>query len=203
MARSDEAIEIGAQRRAAVGRERRAHPAGLRGVPRRLQIALRPRGRRQPVRRRAAARVRRQLLVHPRADPLIDALPLDLGPRLRVAIERARPPVEHALARVAGQQVAGCAAPSRTPRRRRRTRRRRYSASPRPTMYSARSRGAKRCGSIRRSRSRALVRSSDAALSRNRSRYARAATRSAASARAGVRRACSAALTAASNCRWL
>ena len=48
-----------------------------------------------------------------------------------------------------------------------------YNASPRPTMKSTRSSGAKRAGLRRRRRSRALARSSDAALSRNRSRYAR------------------------------
>ena len=50
--------------------------------------------------------MRRQLRVHAVANPLVDALPLDLGPRLRLAIDRARPPVEHALARLAGQRVA-------------------------------------------------------------------------------------------------
>jgi len=76
-------------------------------------------------------------------------------------------------------------------------------ASPSPTMNSVRSMESKRCGLRRRRRSRALTRSADAALSRNRSRYARAAIRSARSATAGVRCASSAAINAASNRCWL
>ena len=109
----------------------------------RLQIALRARRGRQPVRRRCrcrgCARARLRIRV---ADPLVDRLPVDLRPRPRVAIERARPPVQHALARV-GRHAGRALCEHRVEHGRppRRTTPSKYSASPRPTMYSARSRG--------------------------------------------------------------
>ena len=185
-----EAIEIVAQRGAAVAGERRAHPAGLRRVPRRLQIALRrgprPRASTPPSRCRAASPARR-----PSGRGSADRRP---AARCRAAAarrDRARSPTSRARVR----------APRPPARRRRRapTRTRsaaapddpsKYSVSPSPTMNSMRSRGveplADRAGAAARAR---WSRSSDAALSRNRSRYARAAIRSALSARAGVSRA--------------
>ncbi len=169
-----ETIEIGAQRRAVIGGERRAHPGGHRRVPRRLQIALR-RARRRPASRRPGRwpdRVASSSLCIRVTDALIDcAVPIDLRARLGVAVEGARPPVEHALARVTGQQIApDSSTDSKHARPRRRTRSSKNSSSPRPTMYSARSRAGKRCGSMRRRRSRALTRSSVAELARKRSR---------------------------------
>ena len=101
---------------------------------------------------------------------LIDRAAVDLGARPGVAIERARPPVEHALARVDRQRDRASPAPMSKTRRGRAGRSSKYSVSPRPTMNSIRSRGRSAAGSRRRRRSRALVRSSAAALARKRSR---------------------------------
>src|SRR5205807_9302175 len=46
-----------------------------------------------------------ELRRHPLANVLIDALPLEIAARPRVAIERAGPPVEHALPRVADERA--------------------------------------------------------------------------------------------------
>ena len=118
MARGHQTIQIAAQLRAAVRCQRCAHPAGERGIPGGLQIALRARRRRKPVRRRAAAGMKRQLVFEPCAHLLIHALAIDLGPRPRVAVERRRPPVQHVLARGTRQQIA--AAQNRVEDRRRR-----------------------------------------------------------------------------------
>jgi hypothetical protein len=78
-------------------------------APRSLAIGARthlaPRGRRQPVRRRRASRIGADLELHPVANLLIHGLPLEIGPRARVAIERAGPPVEHTLTRVRREMV--------------------------------------------------------------------------------------------------
>ena len=190
---------------------RRGRPPAARGpsrpAPRPTPPADRPAPRAAAASQYAAAPLagmRRQLLVHARRG-CADRPPAGRSPGAACA-SRSSALAHQSSTRSRASPVSRsrlAQRSDRTRRRRRRTRRRRYSASPRPTTYSVRSRGGKRCGSSRRSRSRALARSSAAALARKRSRYARAATRSAASARAGVRRAWSAASIAASNCPWL
>ena len=95
------------QRHTVVARQRRTHPRGLSGIPRRLKIALASRRSRGPVRRGSARGIRRKLQHHSIADTLVNGLPLDLGTRPRVLIQRAGPPVEHALARIIGKVTAG------------------------------------------------------------------------------------------------
>ena len=100
-------FEIGPQRRAAVACQRRAHPSGLRRIPGRLHVALPTRGGRQPVDGCRARRCGSQLRLHPLANVLVHGLTLEVGPRPRVAIEGAGPPIDHALALAAGQRPPG------------------------------------------------------------------------------------------------
>ena len=99
-------IEVFAQRRGAIAGERRADPPGLHGIPGGLQIALRPRGRREPVQRRAVAGANGDLLFHSCADAVVDVLAIDVRTRTRVAVERIGPPVDDALAAAGGLKIA-------------------------------------------------------------------------------------------------
>src|SRR6185503_1249589 len=89
-------IELAAKRNAAIGCERRANPSCLRGVPCGLLIALRPRRRREPVRRNGARGIGAELGLHPLANLPVYVLALDIGARPDLAVDRTRPPVEHA-----------------------------------------------------------------------------------------------------------
>src|SRR5262249_57619915 len=62
--------------------------------------ALAARGRRQPIRRARVCRTGAELLAHPVENRPIHRLPIDVGSRTRLAIHGARPPVEHAFARL-------------------------------------------------------------------------------------------------------
>ena len=95
----DEAIEIGAERRAAIPREGRADPAGSRLVQGAVEIARPARGRRQPVAGRGRRGVFRDLRRHPRCDAPIELAAVRGDACLRLAIERGGPPVERALVR--------------------------------------------------------------------------------------------------------
>ena len=143
-----------AARCARSGRKRRPAPtrpaSAVRPTPpaRRLARARRPTG--QYGGAGAARLIGAELLPHAVANLLIDPLALDVAARPGVAVEGARPPVEHALprgdVRQETQRRAGtvssesnrsaAAAPNRT--------RRRYSASPSPTTkFGALARGSR------------------------------------------------------------
>ena len=93
-------VEIGAQRDAAVAAERGADPAGGRRGPGAIEIAGGAGRGREPVARRRGRRVAAQLLLHAGDDARILERALRGRQRLRLAIERGRPPVERALVRV-------------------------------------------------------------------------------------------------------
>ena len=94
----DEAIEVGAQRDAAIRRQRRAHPRRDGGRPRRSRSpAPRVAATSQYADAAVDAGVPPDFFLHAANDALVDR-PAILGQLpLRVAIERGRPPVERAL----------------------------------------------------------------------------------------------------------
>ena len=148
-------IEIGAQRGAAVAVEPRAHPAGRR--PPSQARSRSPRaagGGDQPVGGRRETRIPRQLVLHPLDDARVDGRRVLGRLRLRLAIERGRPPVERAFVRrrrraaptVDDRSSSSAAAPKRSSK---------YSTSPSPTCSSTRSRGSSGRGSrLRKDRAR-------------------------------------------------
>ena len=88
-----------------IGRQSGADPSGERRIPCGRQIALAPGGRREPVRRRRARRIRTDLDFHAIEDPLVHRAPLDVGLPPRIPVDRARPPVEQAVARRRREKV--------------------------------------------------------------------------------------------------
>ena len=70
--------------------------------PRRVRDPRAARPRDEPVRRDRGCGVPAQLVLHPGDDPRVERRAFRFGPHLRLAIDGAGPPVEHALVRRGG-----------------------------------------------------------------------------------------------------
>lgn len=94
----DEPIEVVRERARAGAGEARAQPAGNGRIPRAIHVSGAPRAGRQPVRRHRRRRLALELARHPIAQPAEDLVARGAASQLRLAIHRAGPPLEQAVA---------------------------------------------------------------------------------------------------------